>query len=855
MSNGPTIDPDAIRQFITIVSQHAQAVTNGATSPGVINLDRIDPRHDDKVLTQPFAIDDVEHMVEAAVTDAEHCNVYIEARTVRSGLPRGTRGGIGDTACVLALVVDSDADKNKACTLPVRPSIVVETSPGNHHLWFLLSRALSAGEAQPIGDAMRAASGADADTGVITQFYRVPGTPNYPNATKQARGRTTIESTRLIESSGRLWTPEELLAAFTSPPGGGNGGQATFNFTADESSLPADLLADIVNGGSGHGTDKSRSALFFAVVKKLKQRNWSIEDIVRLLQKYPQGVGAKYQGKRLKREIARAYSKVNGGIAPPSPPPPPPQGTGSAAASNPSPGSSSPVLPTIRLEGGQLVRAIEETEAAIIASGQPIFARAGLLCRPTPEWARIADDRRILIAQLVNFAPDSFLEPVARSAIFQKFNIKKDAWVDCNPPVQLVRALLSRAQSWHYPHVSGIVTTSILRADGSLLDAPGYDARSELYLMPGLCLPSIPERPTEAEAREALKLLHDLFSEFCFRTELDRAIALSGLLTALLRGSMRISPLHLFRAQSGVGKSYLVDLISIVVTGQECPVIKAHSEDKAELRKIIDAKLLGGRSLVSIDNIEHDLGGDIICQLVERAILAVRPLGHSKDVDCENRLATFATGINVGFKADATRRGLLCVLETREELPEYREFKRETMRLASDKRGDYIAAAYTIVRHYLVQGAPKVCEKPIGSYGEWSRMVRSPLVFLGERDPVESQQEIRDADPLREKIREFVQLWLDYDLGLDAPYTVARIIELACHQPSGAAGFNLQPPRFKDFLLTIAKGGGAEISRERFGWWLRRVGGQPVHVASGGYRLIAGRDPHSKVATYMLTPI
>jgi putative DNA primase/helicase len=167
-----------------------------------------------------------------------------------------------------------------------------------------------------------------------------------------------------------------------------------------------------------------------------------------------------------------------------------------------------------------------------------------------------------------------------------------------------------------------------------------------------------------------------------------------------------------------------------------------------------------------------------------------------------------------------------------------------------------VAAAYTIVRHYLAAGAPKVCARPIGSYGDWSRLVRSPLVFLGECDPVESQSEIRDADPFRERVRGFVTLWLDYNLGLDNAHTVARIVELACQQPPGS-GFNFQPPRFKDFLLNVAKGnrGGGEISHEKLGWWLKRVSGQPVEVASGSYRLIAGKDSHSKIANYTLTRI
>jgi hypothetical protein len=211
------VDAGEIERFLKIISGHLAELTKkaGTNAPGVLNLCRISPLDSDKVLTQPFAVDDAKHMIEAAVADAAHLNVYVETRTVRPGL-RGCRGGHNDTRYVFALVIDSDADKSKACNLSVRPSLTVETSPGNHHFWFFLSRAICADEAKVIGDAMRASSGADGDTGVITQFYRIGGSPNYPDARKRARGRVTVEPTRIIEETGRLWDPDELLAAFSS---------------------------------------------------------------------------------------------------------------------------------------------------------------------------------------------------------------------------------------------------------------------------------------------------------------------------------------------------------------------------------------------------------------------------------------------------------------------------------------------------------------------------------------------------------------------------------------------------------------------------------------------------------------
>ena len=92
-----------------------------------------------------FQLDDVEHMVRTALSDAAagH-NVYIEARTVRDDLRGNKRGELEDTVWVLGLVVDSDADKDKGGNVTAKPSLAVETSPGNYHLWYLFDRAIPA---------------------------------------------------------------------------------------------------------------------------------------------------------------------------------------------------------------------------------------------------------------------------------------------------------------------------------------------------------------------------------------------------------------------------------------------------------------------------------------------------------------------------------------------------------------------------------------------------------------------------------------------------------------------------------------------------------------------------------------
>src|SRR5262249_1228353 len=159
--------------------------------------------------------------------------------------------------------------------------------------------------------------------------------------------------------------------------------------------LPVELLKDIREGGIGKGNDKSRSALFQSVVDQLKRRNWSIEDIVALFEKYPNGVGAKYK-KRLRKEVERSYSKAVSGVVLLA------AGTAGASSGSASAGAAPQagpaaafasasaaaaaairILPTIRLIDGQLPRAVAAAEHAMISAGLEIYTHAGSLVYPT----------------------------------------------------------------------------------------------------------------------------------------------------------------------------------------------------------------------------------------------------------------------------------------------------------------------------------------------------------------------------------------------------------------------------------------------------------------------------------------
>ena len=306
------VDEVTVRQFLEIINAHAAQVINGACPPGVLQLCRINPNDERSIVPSRFQIGDVEQMLATALGDAgAGHNVYIEPRTVRADLRGTKRGGLEDTAWVFGFVIDSDADKGKGGHVVAKPTLATETSVGNFHLWYLLTRAISAAQAKPIGDAIRASSGADQDTGVVTQCYRVAGTPNFPSAAKRARGRINIEPTRIVEYTGRLWNPDELMAAFASPVTAGTQLSPTSGHP-DEATLPDDLL-DVIRHGAGPGADRSK--VFHDVVAQLRRRNWTVDAIVALLERYPDGIAKKYV-KRLRKEVERSYGKVAAAAAP-----------------------------------------------------------------------------------------------------------------------------------------------------------------------------------------------------------------------------------------------------------------------------------------------------------------------------------------------------------------------------------------------------------------------------------------------------------------------------------------------------------------------------------------------------------
>jgi len=244
-------------------------------------------------------------------------------------------------------------------------------------------------------------------------------------------------------------------------------------------------------------------------------------------------------------------------------------------------------------------------------------ARAASLVRPISQEVKLKYGRATREGAFVKMNVATMSDLLSTVAEFRRWNGKTTVRID--PPPKIVDILLLREGLWRLPQVVGVITSPTLRPDGTVITEAGYDPETQLYHLkdPNLMMPSMPDKPTKADAKAALVLINELLDEFPFEAKLDRAVALSGILTLVNRGMFNVVPAHAWSASTaGTGKSYLLDVTVTIATGQLAPVMSCR--DQTEMEKHLVGKVLGGASVIAVDNVNGELGGDLRRRPVRR---------------------------------------------------------------------------------------------------------------------------------------------------------------------------------------------------------------------------------------------
>jgi hypothetical protein len=412
-------------------------------------------------------------------------------------------------------------------------------------------------------------------------------------------------------------------------------------------------------------------------------------------------------------------------------------------------------------------------------------------------------------------------------------------YVPIGPPSNLLDAILDLGD-WDLHKLRAVTAYPTITPDGHLIDTAGFDTTTGIYYWPDCEYPELPGRVTQEFAAECMRLLQtELLSDFPLQDPCHVSGALALLLTTVARPALEgSSPLFLVGSSTpGAGKGLLADALACVVFGRPAPK-KPQAPTNEEEEKRINACIISGKTLYTIDNVSRRLGGDALDAAVTSTEWEGRVLGKSLMFLESMRMLFVATGNNVQFAGDMARRVVPITIVPEEERPELRtNFRhRDLLAFIQENRADLHMAALAILKGYCDAGKPDMGIPPYGGFEAWSRFVRSALVWAGAADPLSGSEDIREeADGDFTDFSRLLQAWETF-YGDHAPTSAELAATLEREQMSSQEKTeNLK--NFKDsFAMCVDLD---QVTARKIGNWLKAKRNRWFK----GRRLVAVRSP------------
>jgi hypothetical protein len=376
---------------------------------------------------------------------------------------------------------------------------------------------------------------------------------------------------------------------------------------------------------------------------------------------------------------------------------------------------------------------------------------------------------------------------ICRPYMVKTKSIDSASEVDARLPRSFAVMYLDWRGEWRLPPLNGIASAPLLHEDGEIHSTEGYDRASGMWCenvpdLTGL----IPDLPTKDDAAAALRLIRDTFKTFCFADAemiggTDTSVAvidltnppgrdessfLIALLTAVCRPSLPLAPAVQVRAApmsgAGAGKGLLARCVSIIAFGREPHAVTGGSSSE-ELDKRIAAELMDGGPVLFLDNLNNTaVKSDLLASTITERPTRVRLLGRSQMVPLNTSAFVILTGNGLTVAEDLARRFIIVELDPQTEDPEARTFTTDIRAEVTARRLELLAALLTIWR--WGRRTPSISGgRTLGSFEQWCRWVRDPLIALGCQDPAERVSEAKERDGRRQMIAELFRIWWEHD--------------------------------------------------------------------------------------------
>lgn len=332
---------------------------------------------------------------------------------------------------------------------------------------------------------------------------------------------------------------------------------------------------------------------------------------------------------------------------------------------------------------------------------------------------------------------------------------------------ELSDALLGELSTYvdRFPEVVAVSTTPVVTDDGKVITKPGYDEETGYYLSltDDLEGTQVPDNPTLADVNRARDfLVNEWVDQFPWRSKADLVNYLGAVLTLLVRPMVDLVPALLVDANGkGSGKSLLVDLLSIVVSGLSAQTTKLPG-DNDEINKLLVAGILRGKNLYFFDE-SGEIDSSAINAFITAEIFGGRILGVSEEVKAPNQSMVIFAGNNIEARGDFARRFVKAGLFFDGPSPENRTgFRIDDLReFTRQNRRKILESFLTLVQWWneLDRPEPQV-PFHFGSFEKWQNRVSGILQAAGIEGHLENVLEDRSDASYDDELKRAHLLWL-----------------------------------------------------------------------------------------------
>ena len=415
---------------------------------------------------------------------------------------------------------------------------------------------------------------------------------------------------------------------------------------------------------------------------------------------------------------------------------------------------------------------------------------------------------------------------------------------EVTPPTGILAAALAPKEWPNLRPLIGIAGAPVLRPDGSLLQTPGYDKETGLYLASKVPLSLVPEAPSSAQVNAARDfMLQQFLGDFPWVGPADKANYIGLLVTPILRSYLRtLIPFGVVTStMPGSGKTILTCGLGMLY-GQRVLTWTASDE---ELRKAITSVLADPVGTIIFDNLAEGttIDSPVLARLITDRTWADRLLGKNTTAAFQNDRVWTATGNNLRLGGDMRTRSILVSLNPDMPRPEERtgfaipNLDQWILSPANQRR--VLWHLLILVADWTRNGAPGQPGITMRQFTSWAEAVGGFLAHHGIGGFLANVETVRDIDEDEAMWTAFFAQWRK-KFG-DGPVTSNQLRESA--KVSWDSFGSREDPWDGQF---ITDDHGRVPSAKSLG---RILTGQ-IGRYRGPYRLHSHVDPHSKIRQY-----